>query len=168
MKGFFAFTSLLISFLGTSSASQGLIHLSNNSSYFSAYNITERNITHNYIEAKDTNFDNLAKKLFKEINRVCIRNFSNEDHYTNTCNLKDIENFLYDMQAQTKDCRINSISLDLMTIRKIEGLFFITKAIISDVRVDNQYPPVKGYFYFSDFALNDSIDDSPFDYRHIY
>lgn len=158
MKKFLLFILLYTNiFQGSLTKNTNLRHKKNNDNYFSEYCITENDITHHNITVNGENTDTLAKCLFKKIKDIITETFPKTDYYVNHITLEDIKNFADNLNIKYGAHHINSISCDLMTIKKVIGIepFFITKAIISNLSV-NHYPSIPGFFYFSDNALNDA------------
>lgn len=170
MKKFLLFILLYTNvFQGSLTKNTNLIHLKNNNNYFSEYRITENDITHHNIIVNGENTDTLARYLFRKITKITTETFHKDDYYANHITLEDIKNFIDNLNTKYGEHHINSISCDLMTIKKVIGIepFFITKTIISNLSV-NYYPSILGYFYFSDNALNDASTLSFFNHKRIY
>lgn len=170
MRKFLLFILLYTNvFQGSLTENTNLIHLKNNDNYFSEYCITENDIIHHNIIVYGENTDILARCLLRKITEITTTTFSKTDYYVNHVTLENIKNFVDNLNIKYGEHHINSISCDLMTIKKVQGIepFFITKTVISNLSV-NYYPAISGYFYFSDNALNDASTLSFVNHKRIY
>ena len=168
MKKFLLLSFLLSNAVLSAFHNTNMIHIKNNCGYFLEYEIYENNIKHNIIHVSNVNIHRLIDNFFTEVKSILTKDFPKDSYYENKTQFKDIKHFLKKLERSYCPYGLMSISCDLMTIKKTHNDFMITKSIIGDVML-NYDIPVNGYFYFSEYALNDTpYEESPFKNKTVY